>query len=146
MKKSIYIVIISIIIIVTIFILIFLRGKIFDKVDNKLQVNNLSRDTICFSFDLISSNKSLYLTITDKSYQPSIILPKKMSSYSVPNWDNAINKIKSRKLYLFDLSAINRYRSGIYLLDSNVINKIVRYEFPLIKDKLDSCDWIINYK
>lgn len=146
MKKSIYIVIISIIIIVTIFILIFLRGKIFDKVDNKLQVNNLSRDTICFSFDLISSNKSLYLTITDKSYQPSIILPKKMSSYSVPNWDNAINKIKSRKLYLFDLSAINRYRSGIYSLDSNVINKIVRYEFPLIKDKLDSCDWIINYK
>jgi hypothetical protein len=139
------IIIATIIILITAFLLYFTRGKIFDKYDDLLKVNNKSSDTLCFWFAPLSNNKEMFDIMQDKGFTPSWILPKSIESYPAPDWEETIKRVKGGKLYLLDYSTIMLYKNNRIKLDSNVLTNIFRYEFPLQKDKLDSCDWLITY-
>lgn len=140
------IIIATIIILIITLLLYFTRGKIFDKYDDLLKVNNKSSDTLCFWFAPLSSNKNMFEIIKDKSYTPSWILPQSVESYPAPDWGEAIKRVKGGKLYLLDYSTVMLYKNNRIKLDSNVLTNIFRYEFPLQKGKLDSCDWLITYE
>ena len=126
-------------------LLYYTKGKIFDKYDDLLKVNNISNDTLCFWLAPLSSNKSMFDVMQDKSYTPSWILPKRIESFPAPDWEEAIKRVKGGRLYLLDYNIVMLYKNHKIKLDSNVLDNIFRYEFPLIKYKLDSCDWTITY-
>jgi hypothetical protein len=143
--KTLMILIVSFLLIIVIVFLFFTKGKIFDKYDNLLKVNNKSDDTLCFWFAPLPSNQSMFNQLIDKGYQPSLILPKRIESYPAPNWRNAIKRVKGGTMYLLDYSTIMKYKKNKIILDSNLLINIFRYRFTLDKNKLDSCNWIITY-
>ena len=143
--KKIIITISSVILLLLLF-LYYINGKVFDKYDDSLKVNNKSNDTLCFWFAPLLSNKDIFDSIKNKDYVPSWILPKTIESYPAPDWKEAIKRVKGGRLYLLDYHAIAMYKNNIVKLDSNVITNILRYEFPLEIEKLDSCKWTIEYK
>ena len=144
-RRKIFIAVIVSFTLIFLLILYFVQGKIFDKYDASLKVNNKSSDTLCFWFAPLSNNKEMFDIMQDKGFTPSWILPKSIESYPAPDWEEAIKRVKGGKLYLLDYSTIMLYKNNRIKLDSNVLTNIFRYEFPLQKDKLDSCDWLITY-
>jgi len=146
MKKTIYLTA-ALLMLIIILVLIYSRsGKTFDNYDNKLKINNKTEDTLCIWFRPINSNRGLFDLICSKSYYPELIFPKKVNEYGIAgDWLNTIERMKGGSMFLLDYGTLMLYRNNRIKLDSNIITNVLRYDFPMQKGKLDSCDWIITY-
>jgi hypothetical protein len=123
----------------------FLNGKIFDSYHDKLKVKNNTNDTLCYWFLPISSNLELFNIMHSKSFYPEFIYPNKISSYGVAtDWESVIERMGGRSLNLLNYKTIKAYQNNELTLDSNVITNVVRLNYILNINKLDSTDWIIT--
>lgn len=124
----------------------FINGKIFDKYNDDLKICNKTNDTLCFWFAPLPNNKSLYKIIKANDFYPSYLKPNETTPIEIGmNWDEWFKKIGG-KMYLFDYKTITKYQKHEIELDSNVVHNILKFTFPLIKYKLDSCNWVITYE
>ncbi len=135
------------IILITLLISIFVKCNFYEEFNDDLRVDNKSNDTLCFWLAPIPNNKEFYEVFIDDNFDPSIILPKSLTSYGITmNWKTAIKRIKGGKMFLLDYHFIRLYKNKTLKLDSNVVSNVFRYSFSLNINKLDSCNWIIKYE
>ncbi len=123
---------------------VFLNGKIIDNSSGKLKVKNETNDTLCFYFAPRSNNMSLYNLIKSDSFYAELIYPNSINPYTInSNWDDVVERMNGYNLFLLDYRTIKLYKKNELILDSNVIQNVVKYSYTINKMKLDSCNWLL---